>query len=192
MRLARPRLAKKVEGRARTGDWEHGLGLNKTDSHTVFTRGECLNASCESARAAKSLKRLKTAMGSYWKKLAWIWVWRHSRLGLAPLPLGVGAASASGRRHAAWGRRRPGGLLLLVARLRPHALAGDDVAPFQPAMEIDVGAAARAERIVARLTRLAADRAGPVLLSWGPRCGGRRVVVCGHWTDFATHWRWIE
>jgi hypothetical protein len=44
------------------------------------------------------LKRLKKAMGSYWKKLAWIWVWRHVRLGLAPRPLGVGAASASDRR----------------------------------------------------------------------------------------------
>jgi hypothetical protein len=39
------------------------------------------------------LKKLKTAMGGYWKKLAWIWVWRHVRLGLAPRPLGVGAAS---------------------------------------------------------------------------------------------------
>jgi hypothetical protein len=42
--------------------------------------------------AAKPLKTLKTAMGSYWKKLAWIWVWRHSRLGLAPYRLGAGAA----------------------------------------------------------------------------------------------------
>jgi hypothetical protein len=46
------------------------------------------------ARAAKPLKRLKTAMGGYWKKLAWIWVWRHSRLGLAPCPFGARAAKA--------------------------------------------------------------------------------------------------
>jgi hypothetical protein len=46
------------------------------------------------ARAAKPLKRLKTTMGSYWKKLAWIWVWRHVGLGLALCSLGVGAASA--------------------------------------------------------------------------------------------------
>jgi hypothetical protein len=30
------------------------------------------------AIAAKRLKRPKTAMGAYWKKLAWIWVWRRS------------------------------------------------------------------------------------------------------------------
>jgi len=52
------------------------------------------------ARAAKRLKWLKTAMGGYWKKLAWIWVWRRIRLGSAPHPLGVGAASA-------WGVRAP-------------------------------------------------------------------------------------
>ena len=49
------------------------------------------------AGAAKPLKRLKTAMGSYWKKLAWIWVWRHVGLGLAPRPFGVGAADALAR-----------------------------------------------------------------------------------------------
>ena len=54
------------------------------------------------ARAAKRLKRLKTAMGSYWKNLAWIWVWRHVGLGLAPRPFGVGAPSI-------WGRRRGDG-----------------------------------------------------------------------------------
>jgi hypothetical protein len=51
------------------------------------------------AEAAKPLKRLKTAMGSYWKKLAWIWVWRHVGLGLAPRRLGIGTMSAWGRRH---------------------------------------------------------------------------------------------
>ena len=50
--------------------------------------------------AAKPLKRLKTAIGSYWKKLAWIWVWRHVCLGLAPHPLGFGAAPAWGQRGA--------------------------------------------------------------------------------------------
>jgi hypothetical protein len=53
------------------------------------------------AGPAKPLKRLKTAMGGYWKKLAWIWVWRHVRLGLAPRPFGIGGASARGRRRAA-------------------------------------------------------------------------------------------
>src|SRR5580658_2988635 len=56
-------------------------------------RGECR---MPLAGAAKSLKTLKTAMGGYWKKLAWIWVWRHVRLGLAPRPFGVGAASVWG------------------------------------------------------------------------------------------------
>jgi hypothetical protein len=56
-------------------------------------RGRRGNAPCESA---KLLKRLKTAMGGYWKKLAWIWVWRHSRLGLAPRPYGVGAIAIWG------------------------------------------------------------------------------------------------
>jgi hypothetical protein len=49
------------------------------------------------ARTAKRLKTLRSAMGSYWKKSAWIWVWRHSRLGLAPRPFGVGAAGALAR-----------------------------------------------------------------------------------------------
>ena len=44
------------------------------------------------ARAAKRLKRLKTAMGGSWKKLAWIWVRRHVRLGLAPRRLGIDGA----------------------------------------------------------------------------------------------------
>jgi hypothetical protein len=35
------------------------------------------------------LKRIKTAIGSYWKELTWIWVLRHVGLGLAPLPLGA-------------------------------------------------------------------------------------------------------
>ena len=38
----------------------------------------------DASRETQPLKRLKTAMGSYWKKLAWIWVWRH-------VPLGFGA-----------------------------------------------------------------------------------------------------
>jgi hypothetical protein len=57
------------------------------------------------ARAAKPLKRLKTAMGSYWKKLAWIWVWRHVGLGLAPRPFGVGATSAWDRQGYANSQR---------------------------------------------------------------------------------------
>jgi hypothetical protein len=55
------------------------------------------------AGAAKPLKRLKTAMGAYWKKLGWIWVWRHIRLGSAPHPLGVGATSAWVWRHVCLG-----------------------------------------------------------------------------------------
>ena len=42
---------------------------------------------------------------------------------------------------------------------RGRAVARDDVAPFQPAMEIDVGAALRAKRLEYRLHGLAADRA---------------------------------
>jgi hypothetical protein len=45
-----------------------------------------VNASCESGQR---LKRLKTTMGSDWKKLAWIWVWRHIGLGLAQRRLGI-------------------------------------------------------------------------------------------------------
>jgi hypothetical protein len=44
------------------------------------------------------LKRLGTAMGRYWKKLAWIWVWRHSSLGLAPRPLGIDGDHADSQR----------------------------------------------------------------------------------------------
>jgi hypothetical protein len=71
------------------------------------------------ARAAKRLKRLKTAMGGYWKKLAWIWVWRHS---------------AWGRRHSAWGWRHVG-LGLAPPRLG-RAGAGrprEGCAPLTPA-----------------------------------------------------------
>ena len=35
------------------------------------------------------MKRLKTAMGGYWKKLAWIWVWRRIRLGWRHVDLGL-------------------------------------------------------------------------------------------------------
>jgi hypothetical protein len=61
------------------------------------------DASCESARAAKLLKRLKMAMEGYWKKLAWIWVRRHVRLGLARRPFGVGAAPSRDRRDHSQG-----------------------------------------------------------------------------------------
>jgi hypothetical protein len=54
------------------------------------------------ARAAKALKGLNTARGSYWKKLAWIWVrrhvgWgrRHVGLGSAPRPRCLGTVAAS-------------------------------------------------------------------------------------------------
>ena len=50
------------------------------------------------ARAAKRLKRFKTAMGGYWKKLAWIWVWRHVRLGSAPCRLGIGGTMSTAMR----------------------------------------------------------------------------------------------
>jgi hypothetical protein len=60
------------------------------------------------ARAAKPLKRVKTAMGSYWKKLAWIWVWRHSRLGSALHPLGLDATSAWGWLSSAQHREASG------------------------------------------------------------------------------------
>jgi hypothetical protein len=50
------------------------------------------------AGAVKPLKRLKMAIISSWKKLAWIWVWRHIGLGLAPCPFAVGDAPAWGSR----------------------------------------------------------------------------------------------
>ena len=67
-------------------------------------RGECR---APLAIAAKPLKRHKTAMGSYWKKLAWIWVWRHVRLGLAPRRLGAGANGRLMRRLASPARKPP-------------------------------------------------------------------------------------
>jgi hypothetical protein len=62
------------------------------------------------AVAAKALKRLKTAMGSYsfGATSASVWRhirlrWRHVRLGLAPHPLGTTATPG-------WGSRRPFGI----------------------------------------------------------------------------------
>ena len=78
---------------------EFGIDLEKSTVALCFLGGgrrQGANASCETG--GKRLKRLKTAMGSYWKKLAWIWVWRHVGLGLAPCPFGVGPGRA---------RRRP-------------------------------------------------------------------------------------
>src|SRR5271155_565526 len=71
-------------GRAGTGDREEfWIALNKTAVVCVFSKmGRGGKGRMPLARAAKRLKRLKTAMGSYWKKLAWIWVWRHVGLGL--------------------------------------------------------------------------------------------------------------
>jgi hypothetical protein len=93
-RLAiRRRRVEKLLGRAWICLARLGLGiwivLNKAAAVCVFSEmGRGGKRRMPLARAAKPLKRLKTAMGSSWKKLAWIWVWRHSRLGLAPLPLG--------------------------------------------------------------------------------------------------------
>jgi hypothetical protein len=55
------------------------MGLNKQPSYVVFSGATGANAGClmPLAIAAKPLKRRKTAMGSHWKKLAWIWVWRY-------------------------------------------------------------------------------------------------------------------
>ena len=83
----------------RTGEEKNGL--NKTGTECVLCKmGRAASGECRTplAIAAKPLKKLKTAMGSYWKKLAWIWVGHHVRLGLAPLPLGAGAAPAWDRR----------------------------------------------------------------------------------------------
>jgi hypothetical protein len=68
------------------------IALNKTTVCVRFlSRGrQGADAEMPLARAAKRLKRLKMAMGSYWKKLAWIWVWRRVGLGLAPLRFGLG------------------------------------------------------------------------------------------------------
>jgi hypothetical protein len=86
------------------------------------------------ARAAKPLKRLKTAMGSYWKNLAWIgfgatsaWVWRHVGLGLAPRRLGIDGNHANRQRdksHGLWDgvAKRLGGRgpTLVPGRTRPR------------------------------------------------------------------------
>jgi hypothetical protein len=50
------------------------------------------------ATAVKRMKRLKTAMGGFWKELAWILVWRRSRLGLAPRRLGIDRGTPSNAR----------------------------------------------------------------------------------------------
>jgi hypothetical protein len=74
----------------RTG--KEKIGLDKSAAVWVFRkmgRGGKSERRKPLAGAAKPLKKLKTAMGGYWKKLAWIWVWRHVRLGLAPRRLGV-------------------------------------------------------------------------------------------------------
>src|ERR1700722_8838419 len=70
------------------------------------------------------------------------------------------------------------GLLFLVVGLGLGVGAGDDVAPLQPAMEVDIGAALRAERIIRLAARLAADWAGPAALA---RTRLRRgLIVAAH------------
>jgi len=83
-----------------------GFGLDKATVACVFmevgrapARGE---RRMPLARAAKRMKRLKTAMGSYWKKLAWIWLWRHVGLGLAPRRLGVAPRRLGARATRIW------------------------------------------------------------------------------------------
>jgi hypothetical protein len=73
--------------------------LHKTAVVCVFSEtGRRGKGRMPLASAAKRLKRLKTAMGGCWKKLAWIWVWRHSRLGLAPRRLGIDGDHANSQR----------------------------------------------------------------------------------------------
>jgi hypothetical protein len=64
-------------------------------------RGECR---MPLARPARPLKRLKTAVGSYWKK-GWHGFGRHEGLGLAPCRLGIDATSAWDRRDHANSQR---------------------------------------------------------------------------------------
>jgi hypothetical protein len=85
------------------------------------------------ARAAKPLKRLKTAICAYWKNLAWIWIWRHVGLGwrrvglgLAPRRLGIDGNHANRQRdksHGLWDgvAKRLGGRgpTLVPGRTRP-------------------------------------------------------------------------
>lgn len=83
-----------------------------------------------------------------------------------------------------------------LTRLRlpaPAARSGrDDVAPFQPAVQVDVSAALRAERIIALAARLPAHRAGPLALAWTRSPSRGFVVVRGHRAGLASQLRWTS
>src|SRR5271154_6005294 len=86
--------------------------------------------------------------------------------------------------------RRSRTSLTLVFRLPRRARARNNIVPFQPTMEVDVGAALRAEWVVTLAARLAADRAGPLVLPGTHGLGGRFVVVGGHRTRLPPPLRW--
>ena len=83
------------------------------------------------AGASKRLKRLKTAMGSYWKKLAWIWVWRTSAwvwrrsVGVGAAPVCIDGTMLRGQRDKS-PEFQPG------ATIAPVDLCEPDSLPWRP------------------------------------------------------------
>ena len=103
----------------------------------------------------------------------------------------IGSASAEHVGTIVAGRRLRTSLVFGF-RLRRRARAGDDVAPFQPAVQVDVSAALRAERIIALAARLPAHRAGPLALAWTRSPSRGFVVVRGHRAGLASQLRWTS
>jgi hypothetical protein len=101
-----PRLSEWPERRLKRALGERVKGEEK---NAYFERAGADKERVPLASAAKPLKRLKMAMGSYSFGAISACVWRHIRSGsalyphgLAPCPLGVGATFVWGRRdHAA-------------------------------------------------------------------------------------------
>jgi len=87
------------------GRADFGFGCNKTAATCVSSGPSGGSRRMSLARAAKPLKRLKTTMGSYCEKLAWIWDRRHVRLGSAPRARCLGTSQPARYPHAA--RVRP-------------------------------------------------------------------------------------
>src|SRR5664279_4402133 len=94
-----------------------------------------------------------------------------------PPPLQSAGGGQRGRKQAR--------LLFLVHLARLGARY--DVIALHPAVQIDVGAALRAERGELRIARLAADGAGGCLRRFGWRRLGWRIFA--HFSRFATHCR---
>ena len=88
-------------------------------------------------------------------------------------PSGLGARGASGGETGRSDFDRALRLRLVVALWARRLAAGNDIAALQPAMQVDVGAAARAERVVLRVARAAANDAdGPGLRGRDRRAAG--------------------